>query len=121
MCFKNKLQINVPYFCCYQLNDLNKQKFPKQQLIYFPQKPGFNNGHLEIVAQSSKNKKPNVSAYFEIISKFLFTLCSLIKLRSFLDIRFLLGGIYVLEALLPNSSALLNTDFWGILKENLLK
>ena len=53
----------------------------------------FNNGDLETVAPSPKNKHPNISASFLIMDKFLFMFCSLIASHSYLDINFLLGGI----------------------------
>ena len=94
--------------------NLTYQNFPKQQLvcrIHYIQKV-----HLDIVAPSPKNNNPNMSAYYLIINKFLFMLCSLIRSSSSLDISFLLGGIYVLETFLDNSSTFLNIGFWGRLK-----
>ena len=42
--------------------------------------------------------------------------CSWITSSSSLDIRFLLGGIYVLETFLDKYSTFLNLGFWEILK-----
>ena len=76
----------------------------------------FNNGHLEIVSPSPKNNNPNIPASFLIIDKFLFMFCSWITSSSYLDMRFLLGRIYVLETILDNSSTFLNIGFWERLK-----
>ena len=67
-------------------------------------------------APSPKNNKPNISASSLIISKFLFVFCSWIKSSSSLDLRFMLGGIYVLETFLDNSSTFLNLGIWERLK-----
>ena len=84
--------------------------------MFFAEARIFKNGHLEIVAPSPKNNNPNISTYFFIISKFLFMFCSRITPSSSLDMRFMLGGIYVLETFLDNSSTFLNLGFWEILK-----
>ena len=77
----------------------------------------FNNGHLEIMATYPKNNNPYTSAFFYIISKLLFMFCSWITSSTSLDMRFLLGGLHVLETSLVNSSIFLNIGFWWILKE----
>ena len=43
--------------------------------------------------------------------------CSWITSSSSLDMRFMLGGIYVLETFLEKPSTFLNLGFWEILKE----
>ena len=65
-----------------------------------------------MLAPSPKKNNPNISDSFLIIAKFIFMFCSLIRSSSSLDIRFLLGFIYVLETLLASSSIFLNIGFW---------
>ena len=84
--------------------------------MFFAEASIFNNGHPYIVAPSPKNNNPNMSAYFLIMAKFLFMFCSWITSSSFLDMSFLLGGIYVFKTFLDNSSTFLNLDFWVRLK-----
>ena len=114
--FKNILQMNVPYFYCHQLNDLDNKRFPKQQLVFFSEASLFNNGHLESVALSPKNNNPNISSKFLIIAKFLFMFCSWITSSSSLDMSFLLGVIYVLETLLWKIHYLIEHWFLGKIK-----
>ena len=100
---KKQLQMNVASF------SLPSDRWPWKSTIsntstgmFFAEASIFNNGHLEIVAPYPKNKKPNISASFYIIAKFLFMFCSWITSSSSLDMSLLLGGIYVLETFLEN-------------------
>ena len=85
--------------------------------MFFSEAIIFNNGHLEIVASSPKNKNPNISASFLIIAEFLFMLCSWITSSSFLDTSLMLRGIQVLETFLSNYSTISKFVFWERLKE----
>ena len=84
--------------------------------IFFVEAIILNYGNLDILAPSPKNNNPNMSASFLIMDKFLFVLCSWITSRSSLSMSFLLGGIYVLETFLDNSSNFLSLGFWARLK-----
>ena len=68
------------------------------------------------MAPSPKNNNPKISDSFLIIAELLFIFCLWITSSSSLDMRFLLGGIYVLEKFLDNSSTFLNLGFWERLK-----
>ena len=83
---------------------------------FFTEATIFNNGHLDIVAPSPKNNNPNMSASFWIMAKFLFMFCSWITSSSYLDVTFLLGGIYFFKTFPDNSSTFLNLVFCARLK-----
>ena len=71
-----------------------KIKKPQNRNWYvFLQARIFNNGDIEIVAPSAKNKDTNISASSLIMAKLFFMFCSIIASRSYLDLNFLLGGI----------------------------
>ena len=90
--------------------------FQNSNWYFFSEASIFNNRHLEIVASSPENKNPNISASFFIIARFLFVFCSWIPSSSSLGTSFLLGGTYVSEKFLDNSSTSLNLYFWKRLK-----
>ena len=87
--------------------------------MFFSEASIFNNGHLEIVTPYPKNNNPNISASFLIIAKFLFVFCPWITSSSYLDMSFLLGGIYVLKTFLDKSITFLDLGFWERLKGRL--
>ena len=69
--------MNVTYFCCHQINELEKSTIFKAETgIFFSEAIIFNNGHLEIVGIFPKNNNPNISVYFLIVAKFIFVLYS---------------------------------------------
>ena len=76
----------------------------------------FNNGHLEIVAPSTKNNNSNISASFLIIAKLLFLFYSWITSSSSLGVIFMLRGIYILETFHSRSSVFLNLGFCEYIK-----
>ena len=111
--------MNVLYFL------LSSNKWPWQSTIsktatvmFFSEARIFNNVHPEILSPFPKNNNPNISAYFFIIAKFLFMFCSWITSISLSDLRFLLGGICVLETFLHKSSTFLNIGFLERLKRS---
>ena len=96
---------------CPQLDDPENQQFPIQQLKYSLKKQVYST--MDILKLWHHL---NMSASFLIIAKFLFMFCSWITSSSFLDMIFLLGGLYVFKNILDNSSNFLNLCFWERLK-----
>ena len=104
-------------FYCPELDDPEKSTISNTTTgMLFAEANIFNNGHLEIVAPSSKNNNPNMSDSLLIMDKFLFLFCSWMTSSSCLDMIFLLGGVYVFKKFLEKSSTFLNLGFWAKLK-----
>ena len=104
-------------FYCHKLNDLYNQWFTKQQLVCFSQKSEYST--IDIFKLWHHLLKIITQIFllsFWSFFKFLFMFCSWITSISSLDMRFLLGGIYVVEKFLDRSSTFLNIGFWEILK-----